>query len=116
MNTRFLFKGVDVDERTREYILKRLERVTKLVDPVSEIEVEVDRDKKGLFRIEMMIKTPHDLYRAEEVSVSVEGSTDIVIDALEIQIVKQRNRLHDLKLRGNRSIKKKIVVDEAARF
>ena len=116
MTTRFLFRGVDIDERTREYILKRLERVEKLVDPVSQFEVEVDRDKKGKFRVEMMVKTPHTLYRAEEISVSIEGSTDSVIDDLEGQIAKEKNKKHDLKLRGQRSIKKKLVVDESARF
>jgi ribosomal subunit interface protein len=116
MNTRFLFKGVEIDGRTQEYILKRLERAEKLVDPVSEFEIEVGMDKKGKFRVEIMIKTPHDLYRAEETSISIEGSTDIVIDELEGQIAKQKNRSHDLKLRGERSIKKGLVVDESARF
>jgi len=116
MNIRFLFKGVDIDERTREYILKRTERVEKLVDKVSEFEVEIERDKKGKFRVEIMIKTPYNLYRAEETSVSIEGSTDLVIDELENQIDKKKNRNRDLKLRGNRSIKKNLVVDESARF
>ncbi len=116
MKTRFLFKGVDIDERTREYILKRLERIEKLVDPVSEYSFEVDRDKHGMFRVEIMVKTPHNLYRAEETTVSVEGSTDIVIDELEVQIDKKKNKNRDLKLRGKRSIKKKMVLDAAARF
>ncbi|MFZ2187860.1 MAG: ribosome-associated translation inhibitor RaiA [Candidatus Moraniibacteriota bacterium] len=116
MNIRFLFKGLEIDERTREYILKRLERVEKLVDPVTEFEVEIDRDKKGQFRVEIMAKTPHDLYRASDTTTSIEGSTDIVIDELEIQVAKQKNKSHDLKLRGKRSIKKKLVVDESARF
>ena len=116
MTTRFLFKGVDIDERTKEYILKRLARVEKLVDPVSEFSIEIDRDKKGKFRVEIMVKTPHNLYRAEETTVSVEGSTDIVIDELEIQVDKKKNKNRDLKLRGNRSIKKKLVLDESARF
>lgn len=116
MKTRFLFKGVDIDERTREYILKRLERIEKLVDPVSEYSLEVDRDKHGMFRVEIMVKTPHNLYRAEETTVSVEGSTDIVIDELEVQIDKKKNKNRDLKLRGKRSIKKKMVLDAAARF
>nr|MBP7060499.1 hypothetical protein [Candidatus Moranbacteria bacterium] len=47
MNTRFLFKGVDIDERTRDYILKRLGRLEKLVDSVSEFEVEIERSKHG---------------------------------------------------------------------
>lgn len=116
MSTRFLFKGVEIDGRTKEYILKRLGRTVKLVDAVSEFEIEVDRDKKGKFRVEVMIKTPHHLYRAEETSVSIEGSIDIVMDELESQIVKQKEKKHDLKLRGSRSIKKKLVVDKDARF
>lgn len=116
MNARFLFNGVEIDDRTQEYILKRLERVEKLVDPVSEFEIEVGIDKKGKFRVEIMIKTPHDLYRSSNITESIEGSTDIVIDELEVQIAKQKNRNHDLKLRGQRSIKKNLVVDESARF
>lgn len=116
MNMRFLFKGVDIDERTKEYILKRLVRIEKLVDPVSEFSIEIDQDKKGKFRVEVMVKTPHNLYRAEETTVSIEGSTDVVIDELEAQIDKKKNRNRDLKMRGNRSIKKKLVLDESARF
>ena len=116
MNTRFLSKGVALDDRTRDYILKRLERVGKLVDAVSEFEVEAEQNKQGKFRVEVMVKTPHNLYRAEETSVSIEGSTDVVIDELEIQVAKRKNRNRDLKLRGNRSIKKKLVTDESARF
>lgn len=114
--TRFLQKGVEIDERTSEYIEKRLGRIEKLVDPATQIEVEIDRDKKGLFRVEVMVKTPHNLYRAEETSVSVEGSLDIAIDELEAQLAKNRGKARDLKRRGSRSIKKKLVVDEAARF
>lgn len=113
---RFLFKGVEIDDRTKEYILKRMERIEKLVDPVTEFEVEVIKDKKGKFCVEVMVKTPHALYRAEEITESIEGSTDIVIDELEIQVAKKKNKSRDLKIRGKRSIKKKLVVDEAARF
>lgn len=116
MNTRFLFKGVDIDDRTKDYVLKRMERIEKLVDKVTEFEVEIEQDKKGKFRVEIMAKTPHNLYRAEETTESVEGSTDVVIDELEGQIDKKKNRNRDLKLRGNRSIKKKLILDESARF
>lgn len=116
MNARFLFKGVEIDDRTREYVLKRLARIEKLVDPVSEFSIEIDQDKKGKFRVEIMVKTPHNLYRAEETTESIEGSTDGVIDELEIQVGKKKNKNRDLKLRGGRSIKKKLVVDTAARF
>jgi ribosomal subunit interface protein len=114
--TRFLQKGVKLDKSKSDYIEKRLIRIEKLVDPVSQIEVEVDRDKKGKFRVEVMVKTPHNLYRAEDISESIEGSLDIAIDELEAQLAKTRGKSRDLKRRGLRSIKKKLVVDESARF
>lgn len=114
--TRFLQKGVEIDERTNDYIEKRLERIEKLVDPATQFEVEIDRDKKGKFRVEVMVQTPHNLYRAEDVSESVEGSVDIAIDELEAQLAKNKGKSRDLKRRGLRSIKKKLVVDESARF
>ena len=114
--TRFFQKGVHIDERTTEYIDKRLGRIEKLVDPVSQFEIEIDRDKKGLFRVEVMVKTPHNLYRAEETTVSIEGSVDATIDKIESELSKNRGKARDLKRRGLRSIKKKLVVDEAARF
>ncbi len=114
--TRFLQRGVKLDESKSEYIEKRLIRIEKLVDPVSQIEVEVDRDKKGKFRVEVMVKTPHNLYRAEDISESIEGSLDIAIDELEAQLAKTKGKSRDLKRRGLRSIKKKLVVDESARF
>ncbi|MGB4833402.1 MAG: ribosome-associated translation inhibitor RaiA [Candidatus Moraniibacteriota bacterium] len=114
--TRFLQRGVEIDGPMNAYIEKRLVRIEKLVDPASQFEVEVDRDKKGKFRVEVMVKTPHNLYRAEEVSESVEGSLDVAIDELEVQLAKNRGKSRDLKRRGLRSIKKKLVVDESARF
>lgn len=114
--TRFFTKNVELDERTEAYIEKRLERMKKLVDQVSQFEVEVIRDKKGKFRVEVMIKSPRNLYRAEETSESIEGSVDIVMDELEAQASKQKGKVRDLKRRGSRSIKKKLVVDRAARF
>ena len=114
--TRFLSKGVKLDTQKSDYIEKRLVRIEKLVDPVTQFEVEIDRDKKGKFRVEVMVKTPHNLYRAEDTSESIEGSPDVAIDELEVQLAKNRGKSRDLKRRGLRSIKKKLVVDESARF
>jgi len=115
-NIRFLFKNVEIDERTREYIEKRLESLEKINGEILQIEVEVDLDKKGKFRVELMAKTPHNLFRSEETTESVEGSTDIALEELKNQISRDKNRVKDLRIRGKRSIKKAIVVDEGARF
>lgn len=114
--TRYFTKGLELEERTNEYIEKRLGRLKKLVDAVSRFEVETERDKKGKFRVEIMIETPHNLYRAEETSVSIESSVDVAVDELEAQLTRNKTKSRDLKRRGLRSIKKKLVVDAAARF
>ncbi|MFA5993793.1 MAG: ribosome-associated translation inhibitor RaiA [Parcubacteria group bacterium] len=115
-NVRFLFKDVKIDDDTRHYILKRLEQLDKILDKAMLEEVEIDMDKIGKFRVEVMIETPYSLFRAEETSESIEGSIDMVIDSLRVQITKERDRRKTLLKRGAQSIKKKLVVDESARF
>lgn len=111
MNTRFLFKGVDVNALAREYMLKRLERVEKLVDPVSKFEIEIGINEQRKFRVEVMVHTPHHLYRAEEITETAEGSMDIVVDKLENQIVHDKERRHDLKRDGAREFKARLHTE-----
>lgn len=112
MNTRFLFKGVEVNALTREYMLKRLERIERLVDKVSLFEIEVGISEHKHFRVEVMIKTPHHLYRAEETSETAEGSMDIVVDKLERQVVADTKRQEDLRRSGGREIKHRLQSEE----
>lgn len=99
---------MEVDDRTREYSVKRLGRLEKLVDPVSRFETEVDKDKKGKFRVEVMIHTPQQLYRAEETTDSAEASIDLVVDELETQIVRDKERVRDLREKGGRELKERL--------
>ncbi len=103
-NYRFFFKGVQIDERTEEYIKKRLDPIGKLLD------------KKGKFRVEVMVETPYKLYRSEETSESIEGSVDIVESELRMQITKDKDKRKTLVKRGGLSLKKKITLDENSRF
>lgn len=113
---RVMFRGMDPDKKAESYIEKRLQKVNRIVKNVLEFEVEINLDKKGKYRVELMVKTPYALYRAEEISESIEGSADIACEELAIQVVKDKDKIKDLKRRGARSLKKKIVIDEDARF
>lgn len=115
-SVRFMFKGMDPDVKAESYIEKRLQKVNRIIKNVLEFEVEVGLDKKGRYRVELMVKTPYQLYRAEEISQSIEGSADIACEELTAQIVKDKSKMIDLKRRGARSLKKKIVLDGDARF
>lgn len=115
-NIRFLYKNVKIDQRTEEYITKRVQTIDKLIDNILQVEVEIERDKKGLFRVELMIKTPKDLYRSEEQSESIEGSADVAVDQMKNQVSRKKNKVWTKIIRGARSIKKKLTIDKDARF
>jgi ribosomal subunit interface protein len=101
---------LEVSVSSEEYIEKRLnERIEKLIDPVSRFEVEISMDKKKkLFRVEIMVHTPHRIYRAEDITESIEGSTDIAVDELERQIVRNKERVKDAKKNGGREFKEML--------
>lgn len=115
-NMRFFFKGVAVDEVTRGYIEKRISTLDKFIDNILKSEVEIDLDKKGKFRVEIMVHTPRNMFRADNTTDSIEASTDMAVDELQVQITHMKDRLRTLKKRGAMSLKKKVVVDEGARF
>jgi ribosomal subunit interface protein len=116
MQTKFLAKDCRISDGEQAYILKRLSEIENLFHEASIFDIEVGMDKRGFFRVEVNVREPHELIRAEEVSKSVEGSIDMVIDKLRVQIVREKDRKRDLEERGARSIKKRMVVDDSARF
>ncbi|MDD3487435.1 MAG: ribosome-associated translation inhibitor RaiA [Candidatus Moranbacteria bacterium] len=121
MNIRYFFKEVEADGRTKNYIAEKVEKLGKFFqsyheDAEIQAEVEVDINKKGKFRVELMLATPYKKYRGEDTTESIEGSVDSVYEELETQIRRDKDKLTTLRRRGGRSIKKKMVVDENARF
>lgn len=112
---KIMYKNTDPNKKAEEYIKKRLGKTNRILKNVLEFEVEIDLDKKGKYRVELMVKTPYALYRAENTSESIEGSADIACNELYAQIIKDKGKLIDLKRRGARSLKKKIVLDSNAR-
>ena len=103
-------------DKQRGYIEKRLLSIEKVLDNVTKTEVEVDMDKKGLFRVEVMVHTPRDMFRAEETTESVEGSIDLVVEELKTQITRKKDKIWTKIMRGARSVKKMISIDKDARF
>jgi putative sigma-54 modulation protein len=113
---KFFFKGVEIDDRTRQYIEKRLGTLDKFFENILKIEIEIDLDKKGKFRVEVMVHTPRNMFRADDTTDSIEASIDIVVDELQSQMTHIKDRLRTLKKRGAISLKKKMVIDRNGRF
>jgi len=112
---RYYYRGVNIDERTYDYIEKKLMAIEKILDKIIQVNIEIDLDKKGKFRVEAMVKTPYKLYRAEDTTSSVEGSIDSVDLQLRDQIKSHKDRRKTMIRKGGRLIKEKMVVDEKAR-
>jgi len=117
MHMRYFIRQIDsIDDRTYDYIEKRVGTLSKFLQKILVAEVEIERTKKGLFRVEVMIKTPRALYRAEDTTHTIEESVDLVENELKRQVVHVRDKRRTLIKRGAQSIKKKAVIDTAARF
>ena len=122
MKTRYMFgDGLKIAEKDREYIEERLEKVEKLLgryDGQKELlaEVDVKQDKKGFWQLEIMIQTPHQLYRVSKSDHVLSQAMDEIEQGMKKQIRREMERRKDLIKRGGRSIKKKVAIDELARF
>ena len=116
LNPRLFCKNVTLDDRTKDYVMKRIQKMEKFLRKSLEYEVEVSMDKKGKFAVEIMIQTPRKLFRATEISQSIEGSVDVAVEQIQRQIVHDNDRTRELRERGARSIKKSMVLDSEARF
>lgn len=115
-NVRMFYKGLQIDERTQDYITKRLATLEKFNGNIQQVEVEIDVDKKGKFHVEIIVKTPRNTFIAENTTESIEGCVDLNIDAIQDQITHLKDKLHTLKKRGALSLKKKLALDGNARF
>ncbi|MEK7598534.1 MAG: HPF/RaiA family ribosome-associated protein [Patescibacteria group bacterium] len=112
---RYFYRGVKIDDRTYDYIEKKIIAIEKILDKVLQVGIEIDLDKKGKFRVEVMVKTPYKLFRAEDTTQSIEGSIDSVDIQLREQIKSHKDRRKTLIKKGGRLIKEKMVIDEDAR-
>jgi ribosomal subunit interface protein len=116
MNVKYLYKNIIINDKQRDYIEKRLAPVEKLVEKITQIDVEIDLDKKFFCRVEVMVHTPRDLFRAEDISESVETSIDMVVEELKNQITRKKDKIWTRIMRGARSVKKMVSTDKNARF
>jgi ribosomal subunit interface protein len=100
MEIRYLLSGLKLNDREKDYLEKKILKTKKLLGNYSEdelfAEVEVDTDKKGLWRVEFMIKTPHVLYRVEKGgNKDFMMAVDMAEEALMKQIRRGREKVRD---------------------
>lgn len=117
MNIEYYHKNIaSLGDATRDYIEEKLSSLEKLTD-VRDVRIEVNQRKDGEFYLNVSIRSVGGFeYRAEEKNPSVNACIDIIEEELKVQIRRDIEKARDLQRRGGRSIKKKMTVDENARF
>jgi ribosomal subunit interface protein len=120
MKISYLMNSVKLNSSEKEYLAGKVEKNRKLLSDYNDdelyCEVDVSLDKKNFFRVEIMIKTPHHLYRVVKTADTLMNATDQIDEVLKKQIRRNKEKVRELKERGNRSVKKRMTMDERARF
>ncbi|MBD3238822.1 MAG: hypothetical protein GF332_04265 [Candidatus Moranbacteria bacterium] len=117
MQVKFYNHGLDLKQETREYILPKVQKMQKYIsNNNTQAQVEIQENKKGIYTVEVQIQFPGNRYLARETGKEIEEAADLALDDLKAQIIKDKNKRRTLQKRGAISIKKKLSIDENARF
>jgi len=104
MKIRYLSNNIKLDEHEKKYLAEKIKKTEKLLSIYKENElsgeIEVNLDKRGFFRVEIMIKTPHNLFRVDKTGDALMSVADMVEEALMKQIRRKNEKMRDLQRRG----------------
>ena len=118
MKIKYYLNKVKIDKRTKSYIETRVGRLQKYLNKSKSavVDIEIEMDKKGLFRVEIQIRALGTRYIGDHISKTIEAASDATCDELANQIKKFKNKKRTIQKRGAISLKKKFSIDQGARF
>src|SRR5688572_21113111 len=85
-------RHIEVTEPLRKFATDRLERLRGIIDEVLEVHFTLTVEKHQRHIAEVNIKTRDDFYHGEEVSSDMYTSIAAVLDKVERQILKHKDR------------------------
>ena len=119
LKIKFNFGGNEVRQEEQDYIEEKIGKLKKLLPEGSDkeviAEVNIKRDKKGFWELEFLLNNSHELYRSVEVDRNLREAMDRIEEVATKQLRRDKEKLIDLRRKGNRDIKEKIVLDEKAK-
>ncbi|MFW5885277.1 MAG: HPF/RaiA family ribosome-associated protein [Patescibacteria group bacterium] len=123
MQIRYYFGEDKLSSEEKDYIEKRLGKFQDLLDKNKKydedelfLDFRAEKDKKGIWNLEIVFNTPYNNYRASKSNKSIVEAFDSTQEAIKKQIRRDKGRWQDLKERGRRSIRKSRTIDNKARF
>jgi putative sigma-54 modulation protein len=85
-------RHIEITEPLRKFTTDRLDRLRGIIDEILEVHFILTVEKHQRHVAEVNIKTRRDFYHAEEVSTDMYTSIAAVIDKVEKQILKDKQR------------------------
>ncbi len=117
MDIQFVFNGLKITGKDREYVSEKVSAVRKLLGGgLERAVVDIHETPQNEVCVEVTLETPAKNFRAVETGANVRAAVDLVEDQLKEQIRDFKDRRQTLERRGARSIKKKLTLDESARL
>lgn len=108
MNLILKGRGVELNDRLREYATEKLTRAQKFFERIIKMEVELSQERnprvKGRHRVEVTVKTPRETLRAHGEGGDYFTAIDQAADRLEKQVKKFKERLSDRNHRAEPSL------------
>ena len=104
-------RHIEVTEPLRKFATDRLERLRGIIDEVLEAHFILTVEKHQRHLAEVNIKTRRDFYHGEEVSTDMYTSIAAVLDKVEKQILKHKERNVTRKRRGNGIVTAASVIE-----
>lgn len=118
MNIKYNHKNIDsLEENVVEYIDQKINSVGNLIDVLdAKVEVSDRKESNKVFMKVSLFTTKGDEFQAKNHGITFFECIDIIEEELKKQIRRFKGKNRDLKKRGGMSIKKKLTIDENARF
>ncbi|MDP2726820.1 MAG: ribosome-associated translation inhibitor RaiA [Dehalococcoidia bacterium] len=98
-------KNVEISQALRDYIAKKIDRLSRHLERIQETKVELAREntksQEDRYAAQVTISTNHTILRAEERGEDLRVVVDQAIDALDRRIGRYKGKLHSRSKRAN---------------
>ncbi|MEN6451344.1 MAG: ribosome-associated translation inhibitor RaiA [Thermoguttaceae bacterium] len=95
MQVKISIRHGHVSEPTQAALREKAEKLTRLYDRISAIEITVDVEHRELPRVDLKVTTKKHEFVATEQAENLLGAFDVVVERMEQQIRKHKEKVQD---------------------
>jgi|GEM_PF-1537141 ribosomal subunit interface protein len=121
MKIREYFGDTKLNPEERKYLIEKIEKIkegilTNFKENEIFVDLKVNQNKRKQWSLEVIFEVPKSVFQASEKGFGLTETMDKLEEVLTRQILRKKEKIQDLRKRGNRSLRKKRTIDGKARF